>query len=502
LKPTPETLAEELSGASTVEFLVVSHAESEPIAGAEFMVERASGFLRVGASGDDGRFVTRMPDDPASRFIVNKDGFAPQDVRVLATGVVAIIRIELEVSEMLEGRVLHPSGRIGGSGVHVVAWPNHLPFPKRPEFDAWLDGQPSSLLGAETREDGSFSIPGVVAGRQYRVVAGARGLVSKRMRVRADGESVEVQLFELVGVQVSLREEGGGVPQLTTPERGLVVSKSKQDHLEMLPGFEPRLALSDLPELASPEDGTWDRRLLFFSDTELESTPVVSVEARFPGYVSMHADIELLPLTNGIPRRILELVDTAKYGRGSILVEFEGYLAATSEDSYPPGTLELVAEDRTWGASYSLSSLSRPFAINGLPLGAYSYRFRPFFDLSSTGVMPAELTGRILLDSAQVILPLDFSEFGAIRFKVEETEHRLDGIRLRFTIASASGRAGDLLLPCQGGLRRVDIVTPGAYSIQEEYVAAEGVELSFSPDLVIRPGELTEVLIRVVRSDS
>lgn len=393
----------------------------------------------------------------------------------------------------IEGRVTVEGGGRLPPGVLVVAWPANLA--PDPTMLAARRASPLVMASADPKT-GAFRLEGLVAGRSYRLAAGAPGWIGEKARAVARGRAVRLVLRRLFGCRLRLALAGGGRPP-------------------PLLGPGPQVTLLD-PAARRVADPL---RLALAGCRGPDGAACLSVFAlrRGPGPQLMLADLVHAPLgfrplrrqlvlepvqAGGAVREVSAPLEATAAGFGSLWVRFTGLprgLPEAPEYRFLP-VLQLVPSDGSPRIKLPLRALGAAGeVIDGIPFGTY----RAGIELPE-GYRAPQQGPTIAVGPQPLRLDWDLGRCAFLRadVRLDPAGPRFAGFRLELIGHGEEGRRGPTCWLADFRFRKTSLVAgpiaPGSAWVGAEGCTIDGETLAFDApaEVRFREGRLSRIVLR------
>lgn len=263
----------------------------------------------------------------------------------------------------------------------VLAFPESHPPTKQELFQALHSkAVPTAGYYRTTADaDGFFDLGSVAPDRRYTLMGGGNGWVTVDPMNNVDAGSTGIELISdpLFGIDLELREEGGGPVRTNAGlweapgprwfwDSSLARGLGTDSLQAVLAGLDP------IQTMRNPST----RMVLLFVALSGSRVGPISFEGTLLGYAPCRSELWADPVTHSIPHQTLEMSARAS-GWGNLLVEFSGLrtLPVAHEDTRVQeiGFLLLQATESSRTFQFKLHDLTnRLLRIEGVPLGAYA----------------------------------------------------------------------------------------------------------------------------------
>lgn len=326
-------------------------------------------------------------------------------------------RVSLSPGARLYGQVVAATGPVE-AGVRVLAWPVGR-RPTRQGFLAAAAGDPRFRVAC-TDVEGQYSIPGLMPGTAYYMVAAGRGYLSEKAAgpIYPEDSPVVVPASFLYGAVVSLVEEDGGglrtSPRVTQGWGG-VTCYFRTAGITPLP-FRDYALLGGLPAEPSPSAGSFDRQILGWSRLPVVEAPTAGVVAAVAGYVTERVEVACPLLRDELARYRVRLRPQAA-GWGELKLRFvasEELLRVTRDVAGPLGHLLLRSSDSGLLRLAVEHTGAEALGFSGVPYGEYEWRFEPSTQMAAVPAQKEHST-RLVVGPEPATVLVDMRPFGAIR---------------------------------------------------------------------------------------
>jgi len=502
--PAPAISAGQSEASIRIE--VYSREEQTPIARAR--IEGLSEDLELADLGDTNEEgVLGLPVDAVAGFpylVASASGFAPGRAHApLQSSSGDAVRILLERSASITGRVLLPWGEAAGAGWTVLA----LERGTRPSKPLLLNGLRGAAVPAAATTDstGSFVLEGLSPEQEYRVLAGGPGFRPwwrKAVEARGGDRGIEVTAWPLYGALLLLQEGGSGrpvqVPDLWSlsqtiwtrfpSEGGRLVARS--DPLNLLAGLDPEWLQGS---------GWPDNALLSLVLAEVPPTQIgeIEVSCSLTGFEPAEFRVRPTLCSGEIETHILPLYRSGPPG-GRVELRFHGYPSELARLGSSEPAADLVFWSKTPEGDPSLlrytitpGDLVNGVVLRSLPYGEYEVRLEPRI----TRLQMHETLGILQVGASPVELELDVSRWGTVLLRAQGMSRPVAELSLPFDVLRLREDGTEIGLAGIRLERNPEMIwgwDPGMYVFRPD-----PSDLHQDLRLQVRAGAVTEVLWRL-----